>query len=178
MSTIVSVSNLKKVYGKKAAVDGISFDAEKGEVSGILSQAVVGLLTLGVMFAVAMVVFDLKLTGNIFELALFLIMGIAMVFGIGLAVGGWAKDQNQAAPLASIITLPMMFLSGTFFLRFLMPEILQQISGYLPLTLVIDGVRLIATEGKHLTEIGPQVGLALGWTVIIYLIAFRSFRWE
>jgi ABC-2 type transport system permease protein len=72
----------------------------------------------------------------------------------------------------------MMFLSGTFFPRFLMPEWLQRVSDFLPLTPVIDGVRLIATEGKHLVDLGPQLGLIVGWTVIIYLIAFRVFRWE
>lgn len=33
---IVTVNNLKKVYGNKAVVDGISFDVVKGEVFGIL----------------------------------------------------------------------------------------------------------------------------------------------
>ncbi|HET7673746.1 MAG TPA: ABC transporter permease, partial [Candidatus Saccharimonadales bacterium] len=70
------------------------------------------------------------------------------------------------------------FLSGTFFPRFLMPEWLQSVSNYLPLTPVIDGVRLIATEGQHLVSLGPQIALMLGWTVIVYLIAFRIFRWE
>lgn len=147
-------------------------------VSSVLSQSVIGLLSMALMIVVSMVVFDLRLAGNLLELAVYLVLGIGMVFGIGLAVGGWAKDQNQAAPLANIITFPMMFLSGTFFPRFLMPDILQRISNFLPLTPVIEGVRLIATEGKHLTELGPQIGLILGWTVIIYLIAFRSFRWE
>jgi ABC-2 type transport system permease protein len=125
-----------------------------------------------------MVVFDLNLVGNVIELALFLIFSIATVFGIGMAIGGWAKDQNQAAPLTNIVVFPMMFLSGTFFPRFLMPEVLQKISTFLPLTPVIDGVRLIATEGKHLTDLEPQLGVMLGWTLIVYFIAFRVFRWE
>src|SRR4051794_7159683 len=33
---IVEVRDLKKVYGDKAAVDGISFDIQKGEIFGIL----------------------------------------------------------------------------------------------------------------------------------------------
>jgi ABC-2 type transport system permease protein len=37
---------------------------------------------------------------------------------------------------------------------------------------------MIATEGKHLTDIGPQLGLMAIWAVIIYAIAFRVFRWE
>jgi ABC-2 type transport system permease protein len=37
---------------------------------------------------------------------------------------------------------------------------------------------MIATEGKHLWEIGPQLGLITIWAIIIYIIAFRVFRWE
>jgi len=72
----------------------------------------------------------------------------------------------------------MMFLSGTFFPRYAMPQWLQHISAYLPLTPIIDGVRMIATEGEHLTQIGPQIGLTLLWAVVIYAVAFRVFRWE
>lgn len=72
----------------------------------------------------------------------------------------------------------MMFLSGTFFPRFLMPEWLQQVSGFLPLTPVIDGIRLISTEGKSLIDIAPQIGLIGVWMVVIYVIAFKVFRWE
>lgn len=147
-------------------------------VSNALSQAIVGLVTMGVLFAVAIVVFDLKLVGNLFALVLFLVTSIITILGIGLAIGGWARNERQAAPLANIVVFPMMFLSGTFFPRFVMPEWLQNISAYLPLTPVIDGIRLIANEGKSLLEIGPQVGLLLGWLVVIYIIAFRVFRWE
>lgn len=142
------------------------------------SQAVIGLLSLGIMFVVAIAVFQLNVVGNYFELALFLTLGTMMILGIGLALGGWAKNERQAAPLSNIIVFPMMFLSGTFFPRFLMPEWLQTVSNFLPLTPVIDGIRLIATEGAHLTDIGMQLGLIGLWTIAIYAIAFKVFRWE
>jgi len=147
-------------------------------LSTMIGQAIIGLASLAVMFAVAIFVFHLQVVGNYFELALFLIMGIVMILGIGLALGGWAKNERQAAPLSNIIVFPMMFLSGTFFPRFLMPEWLQNISAFLPLTPVVDGIRLIATEGKHLVDILPQVGLIGIWMIVIYIIAFRVFRWE
>lgn len=147
-------------------------------VSTMMSQAAVGLVSIAVLFAVAITVFHLKVVGNYLELIPFLILSIVTILGIGLSIGGWAKNERQAAPLGNIIVFPMLFLSGTFFPRFLMPEWLQTLSGYLPLTPVIDGVRLIVTEGKHLTEIGPQLGLLGIWLVIIYIIAFRVFRWE
>ena len=144
----------------------------------MIGQAIIGLLSLAVMFAVAVTVFDLKVVGNWLELTLFLIFGIIAILGIGLALGGWAKNERQAAPLSNIVVFPMMFLSGTFFPRFLMPEWLQAVSNFLPLTPVIDGIRLIATEGAHFADILPQLGMIAVWTVVIYLIAFRVFRWE
>ncbi len=147
-------------------------------LSNMIGQAVIGLLALAVMFIVAILVFHLKVVGNYFELIAFLIFGIILILGIGLALGGWAKNERQVAPLANIIVFPMMFLSGTFFPRFLMPEWLQNLSSFIPLTPVIDGIRLIVTEGKHLIDLGPQLGLMLIWLVVIYFIAFRVFRWE
>lgn len=147
-------------------------------LSIMLGNAVSGLMSLAVMTAVAIAVFHLKIAGNYFELAIFLAFSVVMILGIGLAVGGWAKNERQAAPLANIIVFPMMFLSGTFFPRFLMPEWLQKITNYLPLSPVIDGARLIAAEGQHLTQLGSQLGIMAVWLVIVYAIAFRVFRWE
>lgn len=147
-------------------------------LANMLGNAVTGLLSIAVMFAVALAVFDLHVVGNILELAIFLAFGIVMILGIGLALGGWAKNERQAAPLGNIIVFPMMFLTGVFFPRFLMPEWLQGITAYIPLTPVIDGARLILTEGKSLLDLGSQLGIMAAWMVIIYLIAFRVFRWE
>lgn len=147
-------------------------------LSIMLGNAVTGLMSIAVMFLVALAVFNLKVVGSYWQLALFLIFGIVMILGIGLALGGWARNERQAAPLGNIIVFPMMFLTGVFFPRFLMPHWLQGITTYMPLTPVIDGARLIATEGKSLLDLGPQLGVMAVWLVIIYIIAFRVFRWE
>ncbi len=147
-------------------------------MSTMITQAAIGLFAMAVLFAVAISIFHLKVVGDVFELAIFLVLGIMTILGIGLALGGWAKNERQAAPLSNIVVFPMMFLSGTFFPRFLMPEWLQNVSAFLPLTPIIDGIRMIATEGKHFVDILPQLGLVGVWAIVIYAIAFRVFRWE
>lgn len=144
----------------------------------MFSQSVTGIVGIAVQFLVAIKVFHLKVYGDYPEIILFTILSIFMILGIGLAIGGWSKNERQAAPLSNIVVFPMLFLSGTFFPRFLMPHWLQTITNYLPLTPVIDGIRQLTTEGKHLWQIGPQLGLIALWFIIVYAIAFRVFRWE
>ncbi len=147
-------------------------------LSNMLGQAVTGLLSLGVMLLIAISVYHIKIVGNLAELSLFLILGIILILGIGLALGGWAKNERQVAPLGNIIVFPMMFLTGVFFPRFLMPQWLQTVTNYVPLTPVIDGARMILTEGKSIFDLGPQLAVMGIWMVIIYAIAFKVFRWE
>ena len=144
----------------------------------MFSQAITGVVSIAIQFVVAITVFHLKVDGNYFEILAYTILCIFMILGLGLAIGGWAKNERQAAPLSNILVFPMLFLSGTFFPRFEMPHWLQSVTAYLPLTPVIDGLRLLTTEGKHLTQIGPQLGLVAIWMIIIYAIAFRVFKWE
>lgn len=147
-------------------------------IANVLSNAFIGILAAALMFVVAVLAFDLNMRGNYLSLAFMIVVGTAMLFGIGLAIGGWAKNENQAAPLAQLASLPMMFLSGVFFPTFAMPEWLQAITKYIPLTPVVDGIRLIVTEGQSLFSLGSQLAIIGVWTVIIYVVAFRLFRWE
>src|SRR3990167_4913347 len=91
-------------------------------VGNVLSNAFVGILAAGIMFVAAVTLFDLNMRGSYVLFAAMAALGTVMLFGIGLALGGWAKNENQAAPLAQLFTLPMMFLSGVFFPTFLMPD--------------------------------------------------------
>ena len=143
-----------------------------------LEYLFIGLLTLIVMFAVATLLFDFNMRGSYLMLVLFTLIGTFSLFGFGMAIGGWAKNENQSAPLSNLVAFPMMFLTGVFFPTYLMPQWLQNISHFLPLTPIIDGIRMITTENASFLTLGPQLAIIGAWTVVIYAIAFRVFRWE
>lgn len=144
----------------------------------MLSQSITGLASIIIQFIAAVEIFHLKIDGNYLEILVFTIFSIFLILGIGLAIGGWARNERQAAPLSNIIVFPMMFLSGTFFPRYIMPDWLQSITNYLPLTPVIDGLRQLTTQGKNLTDIGSQLLLMVVWFIVIYVVAFKAFRWD
>lgn len=143
-----------------------------------INRVLIGLIAVALQFAAAVVFFDFTMRGDFISLILFTIISTICLFGFGMAIAGWAKDANQAAPLSNLISFPMMFLSGVFFPVFLMPEILQSITRFIPLTPVVEGLRLIMTEGQTILQLGPQLAVIGAWTIIIYFIAFKVFRWE
>ena len=147
-------------------------------IANVIANAFIALVAVAIMFVAAFSIFHLNMRGDFLNLGIVVVLGIILLFGIGLAIGGWAKNENQAAPLSQLVVLPMMFLSGVFFPTFLMPEFLQNITKFIPLTPIIDSVRYVITEGKTIFDLGPEMAIILGWTVIIYLIAFKVFRWE
>jgi ABC-2 type transport system permease protein len=144
----------------------------------VISNGFTGILAVGLMFVIALTVFDLNMRGDYISFLITILLGATLMFGIGLAIGGWAKNENQAAPLSQLVALPMMFLSGVFFPTFLMPQFLQTLTILLPLTPIVESFRMIVTEGMTLFEIGPQLGLIIGWTIVVYALAFKLFRWE
>jgi ABC-2 type transport system permease protein len=106
------------------------------------------------------------------------LMGSGVFMALGFAIAGWAKNEDQAQPVAQLIQFPMMFLSGTFFPRDGFPHLLQVITGYLPLTYLADALRHVANDGASLWAVrGDLLGL-LVWGVIAGLIAVRLFSWE
>src|SRR3990167_5874690 len=143
-----------------------------------LNYLAIGITAITVMFMVGITVFKFNMQGDYPSFIALVIMGTILMFGFGLAIAGWAKNENQAAPLAHLVAFPTMFLSGTFFPRFLMPQWLQNAAGLLPLSPIIDGFRFIFTENKTLFDLGPQLLIIGVWTVVIYVLAFRLFRWE
>lgn len=143
-----------------------------------VTYTLVGILTVLMMFVLATSILGFNMRGNFAVFLAFAVLSIICMYGFGIAIAGWAKNEQQAAPVANLVSFPLMFLSGTFFPRFLMPDWLQSITGFLPLTPVIDGFRRITTENAGLLQLGPEIGLIAAWTVGIYLLAFKVFRWE
>lgn len=144
----------------------------------ILNRILIGLIAIALMFVAGVIIFDFQMRGDYLSFAIFSVISTACMLGFGTAIASWAKDSNQAAPLANLISFPMMFLSGVFFPVFLMPDWLQQITAFIPLAAVVEGLRLILTENQTLLDLGPQLLVIFIWSAFLYILASRTFRWE
>jgi ABC-2 type transport system permease protein len=143
----------------------------------VTSRLIIGLTQVFVLLGVGLW-FGLHLVGSIFLLLGISLLGSIIFLAIGFGIAGWAKNEDQAAPLANLVSLPMTFLSGVFFSRDAMPDFLRTITDYLPLTYLNHALRAVTNDGVGVGAIsGDLLGMAV-WAVIAFLIAVRLFKWE
>ena len=112
------------------------------------------------------------------ELMILAFLGLLVFMGFGYLISSIAKNQNVIPIYANLFMFPQYFLSGTFFNKSALPEGMQPIIKFLPLTALNDAMRNVSFEGAHLTDCGPQIGILLMWTVLVYALAIKFFRWE
>ena len=143
----------------------------------VLSRLIIGVVQVAILFGVG-IWFGLQMFGDYMSLLLIVLIGSAIFLAVGFAIAGWAKNEDQAAPVANLVSLPMMFLSGVFFPREAMPDFLASVTQFMPLTYVNEALRAIVNEGAGLLSLGPQL-LGMGvWAVITFVLAVAMFRWE
>jgi ABC-2 type transport system permease protein len=135
-------------------------------------------LVVVVLVGMGVLLFQVKLAGTFPEIVATAVLGGAVFLGMGFAIAGYAKNEDQAAPLAQLVSLPMSFLSGVWFPRDSLPEWLRRITEVLPLTYMADALRDESTQGVHLWDVPVQLaGLAV-WFVVSFVLAVRLFRFE
>ena len=112
------------------------------------------------------------------ELLILSFLGLVVFMGFGYIISGIAKNQNVIPVYANLFMFPQYFLSGTFFPYTSLPEGLQKVVKYLPLTALNDSLRQVSFEGGHIWNVWPEILILLVWGVIVYFIAIKVFKWE
>jgi ABC-2 type transport system permease protein len=144
----------------------------------VVTRMIVAILVTLVLIGIGVIFFNVTLVGNLGLLLALSLAGAAVFLTMGFAIAGVAKTEEAAAPIANIVVLPQMFLSGIFFSRDVVPGAIQRITDFMPLTYLADSLRMVSVQGDGLSDIWPQI-LGLGvWMLIMGALASRLFKWE
>jgi ABC-2 type transport system permease protein len=57
-----------------------------------------------------------------------------------------------------------------------MPNYLQWLAKFLPLTYGVDGIRALMLQGQGLLDIGKEIGVLVAYAVILMVLAGISLR--
>ena len=175
---LANVMPAEKQRGSFRRLRAAPFRSSQLIIGNALHYLMLSLLSLLLMIIIGLTVFDFTMRGSWVQFGLFAMISSLMMIGFGLLIGGWARNENQAAPLTNLVAFPLMILSGIFFPRFMFPEWLQGITGYIPLSPVIDGMRQIMTENASILQLGLELTMIGIWMLVLYVLAARFFRWE
>ena len=74
-------------------------------------------------------------------------LSVLMFLTLGFSLGSLAKTQESVGVLAAIFIYPQLVLSGVFFPLESLPEYIQPFAEILPLSIVADAMRSIASDG-------------------------------
>ena len=144
----------------------------------VVTRLIVLLLQVSVLITAGMLFFHLNFIGNVWILFLVGVIGAIVFLAIGFAIAGVSKSEDQVAPLANVITLPMMLLSGVFFSRTNLPGFAHAITSIFPLTYLADALRSVAIDGAGLRDVALQIGGLGIWAILSCIVAVKLFRWE
>ena len=144
----------------------------------VVARMIIVLGQLTAIFGFALFILDANIVGSILYLYLVIMLGILMFLTLGFSIGSLAKTQETVGILASIFIYPQLVMSGVFFPLETLPEYIQPLAQVLPLTLVADAMRSIASDGLTLFQVHLDL-LGMGiWIIIGTLISTKLFVWK
>lgn len=150
-------------------------------IAEMLSRVIFQLMTAIIIVGVGHFIFKFTLVHGIETfLTMILLSFIALVLfmGFGFIVSGIAKNESTIPPFANLIVMPQFLLAGTFFSIEAFPTWLQPICKVLPLTHFNTAMRNIAFEGASIISCWKELSIMGIWIVVVYAVAFKTFKWE
>jgi len=110
-----------------------------------------------------------------------LLAAIVSFASMGILVAAVTLVIKKGELLTSAVSAASAMLSGVVYPIEVLPSWLQFIAKFLPMTYALDGMRLALSDGRSLTELLPQIGILLLFSVVLLpigLVAFwLSLRW-
>ncbi|NYF09226.1 ABC transporter DrrB family efflux protein [Leifsonia sp. AK011] len=113
-----------------------------------------------VSFAVG--VCGLEVDGPLWQLGLVAVLDAILGTALGLLASAFASTEFQAVQFMPVVVFPQIFLGGLLLPRDEMPDVLQAISDWLPLSYAVDAINAV-TAGEE------------GWDVASPLIVVGAF---
>lgn len=146
-------------------------------LADILANLVTMILGMIGLVLVGWLLYRVRFEGQVITVFLaFIFCGLSM-FSIGYLIAGLAPGARSAQVIGMVIFYPMMFLSGSSIPLEVMPETIQRISHFLPLTYVVRLLRGLWFGDSWAAYKNETI--ILGCVLVVCTaLASRFFRWE
>ena len=105
-----------------------------------------------------------------------LLIGSLMMVGLGLLISIISKTSRGASGLATAIGFPLMFLTGIWMPKWMLPKPLRLFATYFPLTMVIDALRATMVFNAGLEAVLPVLPWIALSTLVLYGLGVLAYK--
>jgi len=148
-------------------------DVVGGYLLGFLLFAILQTL---IIFFYMIYVLKIGFHGELWQIIVFQILIGILAVCLGIFISVFAKNEFQMVQFIPLIILPQMFLCGLLWPISGMPNYLQWIADFLPLTYGVEGMRAMMVQGENLLDIIKDVGIIAGYAVVLMILAAFSTK--
>jgi ABC-2 type transport system permease protein len=128
------------------------------------------------ILALAMLLFGVTIQGSLLLAFLMLLLGIFSFIGVGILAISMSGDQASGTMIVNLLMFPMIFLGGVFYPIQQMPEFMQTIAKFIPITYAADAMRKIILLNAGIGDILFQIVILIAFGIVTMAIAVPLFR--
>ena len=146
--------------------------------SNVVMRLMIAIGQTVIILGIGAVLFGVVIVGSPFMAALLVILGALTFLSIGYLIASYARTEESANALTSVVQFPLLFLSGIFFPIAFMPDWLQPVAALMPLTYLGDGLRQVMVGGSAYAPLYIDVLVLAVWLIVCFLLSAKFFRWQ
>jgi len=146
--------------------------------SNVIMRLIIAVAQTVIIVAVGAVLFDVEIAGNLLLIAGFVLLGSLSFIALGYVIASFARTEESANGMTSVVQFPLMFLSGTFFPIEQMPDLLQGVARVMPLTYLGDALRQTMIGGAAFSPLWVCAAVLTVFLAVCLMISARFFRWQ
>lgn len=94
--------------------------------------------------------------------------------GIGLLIPAFVDTTQEAQRLVQVLFFAMVFLSPVFYTSEGLPQIVQLIQQFVPLTHGVEAMRTVIVDGNGFQAVWKQLTVLAGLTILTFSIGYRK----
>lgn len=146
--------------------------------SNVVVRLVIAAAQTALILGIGTAVLGVQISGNWPLIVGFVALGALTFTSIGYVIASFARTEEAANGMTSVVQFPLMFLSGIFFPLEIMPDWLRGVATFMPLTYLGDALRQTMVGGAPFAPLGVDALVLGGWLVVTMGISARFFRWQ
>ena len=146
--------------------------------SNVAMRLLVAIVQTVIIVGLGVVLFDVEIAGSLLLIGAFVMLGAVTFISLGYVIASFARTEESANGMTSVVQFPLMFLSGTFFPIEQMPDVLQGVARRMPLTYLGDALRQTMVGGSAFAPLWVCAAVLAAVLALSLFVSARFFRWQ